>query len=423
MRAAPRTGVTATTRRSGRSWHWAPTASCTCPPPATSTRYAGSGSRARTSSPPGASSTARTASTPRSASGSRRPATTGGTSIHSTGSSPGFITEAIPLVLTSIQRQFDGLTISEFADLSQRDSPDLLFNMMGFGQPAAEFDARRFSFGGSASARRCSSSPTALSMPLDSVEASGEVATARHSDPHRRRHAGGRHGGRAADDRVGYPGRQAGAALLRHLVLHRRPGSVLGRPRHRLACPGRRRRAARHRHPLSGAARADGGHLARLHGQPRGQRGAVRLRCSSRGSARRSTSPRSLPRSDKKPCSAAQRGGPASIRRRAESCSPGCGPLTSLRREPEGAVEADDLAVEVVVLADVLDQGRVLGGSAHPLGVRDLRAPVGRQLVACLAVGRGQVVPGAMVTTRMPTGDRSRAATRVILTTPPLAAA
>ena len=31
----------------------------------------------------------------------------GGTSIHSTGSSPGFITEAMPLVLTSMQRRLD----------------------------------------------------------------------------------------------------------------------------------------------------------------------------------------------------------------------------------------------------------------------------------------------------------------------------
>jgi hypothetical protein len=47
----------------------------------------------------------------------------GGTSIHSTGSSPGFITEAVPLVLTSVQRRLDCLTIEEFADLSSRDSP------------------------------------------------------------------------------------------------------------------------------------------------------------------------------------------------------------------------------------------------------------------------------------------------------------
>jgi hypothetical protein len=47
----------------------------------------------------------------------------GNSSIHATGSSPGFITEALPLMLSSIQRCIDGLTIDEYADLSQRDSP------------------------------------------------------------------------------------------------------------------------------------------------------------------------------------------------------------------------------------------------------------------------------------------------------------
>jgi len=53
-----------------------------------------------------------------------------------------------------------------------------------------------------------------------------------------------------------------------------------------------------------------------------------------------------------------------------------------LGREAQGAVEADDLAVEVVVLGDALDHGRVLRRAAHPPGVRDLRAPVGLDLVA-----------------------------------------
>src|SRR5258708_15458596 len=103
----------------------------------------------------------------------------GGTSIHSTGSSPGFITEAVPLVLTSIQRRLDGLTISEFADLSQRDSPRLLFDVMGFGKPLAEIDVRRFTYG------RISFGPSlelvadAIAMHLNSIEASGEVAAAR----------------------------------------------------------------------------------------------------------------------------------------------------------------------------------------------------------------------------------------------------
>src|ERR1700757_3075268 len=47
----------------------------------------------------------------------------GNSSIHATGSSPGFITEAVPLVLASIQRRLDSLRIYEFADLAARDSP------------------------------------------------------------------------------------------------------------------------------------------------------------------------------------------------------------------------------------------------------------------------------------------------------------
>lgn len=104
----------------------------------------------------------------------------GGTSIHSTGSSPGFITEALPLVLASIQRRLDGLTIDEFADLSHRDSPGLLFDVMGFGRPPAEFDERRLSHGRSSFGPSLRLLADTLSIPLDSVEASGEVAVARH---------------------------------------------------------------------------------------------------------------------------------------------------------------------------------------------------------------------------------------------------
>src|SRR3712207_5442954 len=55
----------------------------------------------------------------------------GGTSIHSTGSSPGFTTEALPIVLLSMHRRLDLLQIDEFADMSSRNSPDLLFQVMG----------------------------------------------------------------------------------------------------------------------------------------------------------------------------------------------------------------------------------------------------------------------------------------------------
>src|SRR5579864_1509115 len=64
----------------------------------------------------------------------------GGATLHSTGSSPGFITEALPLVLTSLLRRLDRLTIDESADLSSRNSPELLFRLMGFGADLAAFD-------------------------------------------------------------------------------------------------------------------------------------------------------------------------------------------------------------------------------------------------------------------------------------------
>jgi len=102
----------------------------------------------------------------------------GGTSIYSTGSSPGFITEALPLVLTSLQRRLDCLTIDEFADLSSRNSPGLLFEVMGFGKAPAAYDERRLSHGRWSFGPSLEMIADALSMPLDTVEASGEFAVA-----------------------------------------------------------------------------------------------------------------------------------------------------------------------------------------------------------------------------------------------------
>ncbi|MDX6741107.1 hypothetical protein [Actinocorallia sp. A-T 12471] len=101
---------------------------------------------------------------------------TGGTSIHSTGSSPGFITEAVPLVLTSIQRRLDGLVIDEYADLSRRDSPALLFDVMGFGRPPAEIGEARLAHGKTSFGPSLAALADALGIPLDGVEAAGEVA-------------------------------------------------------------------------------------------------------------------------------------------------------------------------------------------------------------------------------------------------------
>lgn len=136
----------------------------------------------------------------------------GGTSIYSTGSSPGFITEALPLVLTSLQRRLDGLTIDEFADLSSRDSPDLLFNIMGYGQPPAAFGEQRLAHVRTGFAYSMHQLADAISMPLDSVEVCGEVATARHTV---RIDAGEIAAGTVGAQRITVSGMRNGQPLLR----------------------------------------------------------------------------------------------------------------------------------------------------------------------------------------------------------------
>lgn len=102
----------------------------------------------------------------------------GASSIHSTGSSPGFISEALPFALTSVQRRLDGLLIEEFADLASRNSPDLLFGVMGFGSPPDSFDEGRWSYGAASFGPSLQVLAEAMSLPLDSVEGTGAVATA-----------------------------------------------------------------------------------------------------------------------------------------------------------------------------------------------------------------------------------------------------
>lgn len=105
---------------------------------------------------------------------------TGQTSLHGSGSSPGFITEALPIVLASIQRRLDNLTIFEFADCSSRNSPALLFEVMGFGADPAKGPSEAIlrhmdeTFAGT-----LTMTAEALGLPLEEIRVRGALGIAR----------------------------------------------------------------------------------------------------------------------------------------------------------------------------------------------------------------------------------------------------
>jgi 4-hydroxy-tetrahydrodipicolinate reductase len=103
----------------------------------------------------------------------------GGASIHSTGATPGFITEAVPIVLSSIERRLERIVIEEFADLTSRNSPELLFQFMGFGRPPggpADQEEAAVRAGYKQSMHLLAD---ALGVPLDGFETTDEEAIAR----------------------------------------------------------------------------------------------------------------------------------------------------------------------------------------------------------------------------------------------------
>jgi 4-hydroxy-tetrahydrodipicolinate reductase len=102
----------------------------------------------------------------------------GGTSIYATGSSPGFITDALPFALLSLQRTVDLVQIDEFADLSRRDSPHLLFEQMGFGQPIGPVAQLRADYLLGQFAPSLAAIAAAAGRPVDTWSATGEVAAA-----------------------------------------------------------------------------------------------------------------------------------------------------------------------------------------------------------------------------------------------------
>ncbi len=138
----------------------------------------------------------------------------GGTSIHSTGSTPGFSSEALPFLLLSMARRLDCYTTEEFADMSSRNSPEMIFDLLGFGRNPSSFDPGVIGqMAAETFAGPMRTVANAISLPLDDVVGSGEIAVARNTVEIA---AGKIDAGTIAAQRFEVLGLRHGRPLLRH---------------------------------------------------------------------------------------------------------------------------------------------------------------------------------------------------------------
>jgi hypothetical protein len=138
----------------------------------------------------------------------------GGASIHSGGSSPGFSSEALPMVMLSMSRRVDSITIDEFADIPASCPDYQTVDQMGFGRPhdGKDLDPRFLEHAAHGFRQSINALAKALNAPLDSIEVRGETAQAKQ----RFLLPGGTpiEQGRVAAQRITVAGMRRGKALI-----------------------------------------------------------------------------------------------------------------------------------------------------------------------------------------------------------------
>lgn len=104
----------------------------------------------------------------------------GQASIHASGCSPGFSSEALPLVLMSMSRSMDCLTIDEYADIPA-SCPDVqVTDVMGFGrEPSRTFDPHLLDHIGHGFRQSLNVLARAVGVAIEEMAVIGETANAR----------------------------------------------------------------------------------------------------------------------------------------------------------------------------------------------------------------------------------------------------
>jgi hypothetical protein len=66
----------------------------------------------------------------------------GGSTFHGTGANPGWFGDLLPLLMTGLSLRVDRVEVVEISNFQHYPSPEIMFDMMGFGLPPEEFDGR-----------------------------------------------------------------------------------------------------------------------------------------------------------------------------------------------------------------------------------------------------------------------------------------
>jgi len=103
----------------------------------------------------------------------------GGSSLYATGSTPGFFTEIMPLALSALERRIDLITLTDFADMASRNSPEMLFEVLDFGKDPATLDPNAPVGTAMSSPPSLSMTAQALGLPLDEITTGRSYALAR----------------------------------------------------------------------------------------------------------------------------------------------------------------------------------------------------------------------------------------------------
>jgi 4-hydroxy-tetrahydrodipicolinate reductase len=136
----------------------------------------------------------------------------GRSSLYATGSSPGWSTEILPLALLAMQRRLDCLTISDYADSSSRNSPEMIFNTLGFGADPAKVDPNRPVGTATSTPPTFRALADAIGLPLDEITTSIDYALTRKRETIA---AGTLQAGTIGAMRMGIIGLKNGNAVLR----------------------------------------------------------------------------------------------------------------------------------------------------------------------------------------------------------------